>query len=269
MKAIMRRPLELFPTAQRRSATSAMFGLLVGSVTAVACGSSIPTALPTPPPELNQTPLDTKLFIEALFLGTGPLADYGNRGCPSREDRMSGWPEGSLVTITMSPTLASDERAGVIGPALQTRDATGGAITTSLEVVNQSDPRLPTGEIGVAKLSRDEVSKICGSSAASLCAVIAQNGGVIQSGRIVGVENTGGGFSHELGHALFGLCHLNQASLVYRNIEGQTPSSMMGAANGGRRLTDDDLRAIRAVYAAGLRAGAPRSAFVQAGLIRP
>ena len=37
----------------------------------------------------------------------------------------------------------------------------------------------------------------------------------------------------------------------------------------GRLLTDDDLRAIRAVYAAGLRAGAARTQFVQAGLINP
>lgn len=254
---------------QRLSTARAVFGLLIGSLTSVACGSGNPVAVPTPSPDPSETLFDTKAFVEALFLGTGPLADYGSRGCATQDDRMAGWPEGSLVTITMSPTLSSDERAGVIGPASQAREATGGAVTTSVEVANEPDPPSPTGDIGVAKLSRDEVSRVCGNPAASLCAVIAQSGGVIRSGRIVGVENNGAGFSHELGHALFGLCHLNPASLVYRNLEGQSPSSMMGAASGGRRLTDDDLRAIKAVYAAGLRAGAARSQFIQAGLINP
>jgi hypothetical protein len=254
---------------QRLPVTPVVFGLFFGLLMFVACGSDTPTAIPTPPPELNETPLNTKLFIEALFLGTGPLADYGNRGCATQDDRMVGWPEGSLVTISMSPTLSPDERAGVIGPASQAREATGGAVSTSVELANEPEPPPPTGEIAVAQLSKDEVSRICGNSRASLCALITQSGGIIRSARIVGVANTGGGFSHELGHALFGLCHLNPASLAYRNIEGQSPSSMMGAASGGRQLTDDDLRAIRAVYAAGLRAGASRSQFIQAGLINP
>jgi hypothetical protein len=253
---------------RRLLVTAVGLGLLIGALSSLACGSGSPTAVPLPAPELTETPLDTRLLIEALFLGTGPLADHGNRGCLTQADRMAGWPEGSVVKITMASTLSADERAGVIGPASQAREATGGAITTSVEVSNDADPPPPTGEIWVAIASRDEVSRECGP-AADLCVHMTHSGGVIQAGRIVGVENGGPGFTHELGHALFGLCHLNRASLVYRNPEGHAPSSMMGLANRGMRLTEDDLRAIKAVYAAGLRAGAPRSQFIEAGLIKP
>lgn len=210
--------------------------------------------------------------MEALFFGTGPLADYSNRGCATQDERMVGWPEGSMVTITMTPTLSAEERAGVVGPAAQAREATGGAVTTTPELASDSDPPLPTGEIAVVKVSPDQVHMLCGSPKADLCAPIVQSFGVIRSARIIGPEvagSDGGGYSHELGHALFGLCHLNPDSLVFRNRYGESPSSMMGAGNGGRRLTDDDMRAIKAVYAAGLRAGASRTEFIQAGLINP
>lgn len=250
--------------------TRALLGLAIGAVTAGACGGRAPTASPTPTLPDRPQPFNRAAFIEALFFGTGPLADYSNRGCATQDERMVGWPDGSVVNITMPPTLSAEERAGVIGPASQTREATGGAVTTTIELASDSNPPQPTGEIFVYKVSPDQVHVLCGSPKADLCAPIVQSFGIIRSARIIGAEvagGDGGGYSHELGHALFGLCHLNPASAVFQNPYGQSPSSMMGAGNGGRRLTDDDMRAIKAVYAAGLRAGASRTEFINAGLI--
>lgn len=248
----------------------ALLGLVISAVTAGACGSGTPTVSPTPTPPDASQPLDRAAFIEALFFGTGPLADYSNRGCATQDQRMVGWPEGSVVTITISPTLSAEERAGVIGPASQAREATGGAVTTTVESATGSDPPQPTGEIAVVKVPPDQVQMLCGSQEADLCAAVVQSFGVIRSARIIGPDvagGDGGGYSHELGHALFGLCHLNPASAVFQNPYGRSPASIMGAGNGGRRLTDDDMRAIKAVYAAGLRAGASRTEFINAGLI--
>ena len=229
------------------------------------CGDAVPTApLPSPSP----SPFDTKAFVEALFLGSGPMSDPSNRGCINA-DRMAGWLQGTPMRIRLSPRLSEDERAGIVGPASQITEATQGAVRVSVEVAAEPDPMPGFSELTASPFAAADIAVLCNNPRASLCVITAVRNYELVSVRIVGTSgNQGGGYSHEFGHGI-GLCHLNPASPAYLNPERRRPSSIMGAASAGRRFTQDDLEAIRSVYAAGLRAGATRAQFVEAGLIHP
>ena len=76
-------------------------------------------------------------------------------------------------------------------------------------------------------------------------------------------------FPHEMGHGIFGFCHINPDTSVFRSRQ-EPPSTVMGWGNIDEgQLTADDTRTTQAVYAAGLTAGASRAQFVAAGLINP
>ena len=71
-----------------------------------------------------------------------------------------------------------------------------------------------------------------------------------------------GPFAHELGHGLYGFCHLRQDT-------GASYVSVMGWFNNEGRLSESDAAAVRAVYTAGLTAGSRRPQLVAAGPINP
>jgi hypothetical protein len=68
--------------------------------------------------------------------------------------------------------------------------------------------------------------------------------------------------AHEVGHGLFGFGHIE-----LRNVEGMTTATMVPGGCEVGRLTTPETDAIQASYARGMRAGATRAEFAQAGLV--
>jgi hypothetical protein len=244
--------------------------IVIGSLMLLAlaaCGGTSTGAPTTPTAPATVDPnVDMRLFIEALFLGQGPWAAAGG-GCSAGQGIWAGWPRGSLVTIRVSNDLAANERDAVMGPVNQLDFATGGALRANVQYVEESNPTPARGEITVAK-----VADGCGPTAAGCAIPTFDARGVISAARIlrVGPPNPGlGPYAHELGHALYGFCHINSDIAISRNPPGVHPSTVMGAGNNGGRLTDEDVAAVRAVFGAGLSPGDSRAQFAAAGLINP
>lgn len=226
------------------------------------CGGGGPTA-PTGPPAF-----EPKDFVEALFLGTGPLADPASRGC--RGVLMDGWAPGSVIRVRISTTLSAVEREGAMGPLAQLPDATDGMVSATVEFTDERLPFPRAGEITVTSVV-DPVAVGCPPNS-SLCTIFTSvgPGGSIGSARIVGrVGNLGGGYSHEMGHAALGFCHINPKSDIFNNQPGRSPSTVMGFGSGAKALSDQDFDATRSAYDAGLHVGASRREFLAAQLINP
>lgn len=232
-----------------------------------ACGgtSTGPSTTPTAPATVDAS-VDMRLFIEALFLGQGSWAAPGG-GCLAGQGVWAGWPRGSLVTIRVSNDLSAIERDAVMGPVNQLDFATGGELRANVQFVEEPNPTPARGEITVAK-----VADGCSATAAGCAIPTFDARGVISAVRIlrVGPPNPGvGPYAHELGHGLYGFCHINSDTTIWKNPTGVHPSTVMGVGNNGGRLSDEDVAAVRAVFAAGLSPGASRAQFVAAGLINP
>jgi hypothetical protein len=202
--------------------------------------------------------LSFKQYVEALFLGTGPLAQAGQAGCLAGPGRMAGWPSGAAVTVILGRSLSTEQKRRASAAAMQSSDATAGLVNATIRESEDLYPTPDELEIAVRRTSQDTPFPC--SPAADGCTVPGQSSNQAVLSRVVILmrgESTLLG--HEIGHALYGFCHLST--------EAGYVSVMGNFDQAGRGLSEADLAATQAVYRAGLRAGAVRSDFLSAGLI--
>jgi hypothetical protein len=197
-------------------------------------------------------------YVEALFLGTGPLAQSPQAGCPSGAGRMSGWPSDARVTVTLGASLSADQQKRAAAAVSQIDQATAGVVHAT---TRGSDDRYPfSGTSEIVILQADPASVFpCSTEALGCTLPQFVMPGIFGS---VNIVMRGASFlvGHEVGHGLYGFCHLtHEAGYV----------SVMGSFIDTGALSEADLAASRAVYLAGLRGGATRGDFVSAGVIRP
>ena len=130
--------------------------ILVTFVMATGCGdSAIPTSLtsPTSPtPAVDPTPQlvierGVADYIEALFLGLGPLSPTdGNSGCPDGQyGYWIGW-ENSNLRVTVSDVVDSAAKRLVERAAAQVSEATAGRYSATYSQTGATNPIPGHGE---------------------------------------------------------------------------------------------------------------------------
>ncbi len=218
-----------------------------------------------------------KNYVEALFLGSGEFVPQdGNLGCPSWNERWSGFPKGTTVRVIVSTTVdgnsldGQDTQQMIQDGLADVPYASAGWLTTTYETTSDPDPMPGVDEV-TSTDHPDPASTGCGEFGCI------HHGWrdpgtftVFVSGRAVQPEHliNSDGFVHDIvGHGVMGLCHIDQEMI------GGNPVSLMpggpGAANGAEadKLSAADIVATRAVYGSGLDVGAGRAEFLAADLI--
>lgn len=198
-------------------------------------------------------------YVEALFLGSGPLAQSPQTGCLTN-GAMTGWPVGSHVTVTLAASLDAVQRQRATTAVTQASEAFVGRLGAGTRESGERHPTVGPFEI-VAEQSDLSVPFACSRDALG-CAIPLQfaSPGQLLRAQIV-MNGSSNRIGHEVGHTLYGFCHV-------ATLPGF--ASIMGSYDeDGRGLSDADLEATRAVYGAGLQGGATRSEFAAAGLITP
>jgi hypothetical protein len=205
--------------------------------------------------------------IDALFLGSGPLIPRdGATECPL-QGVWSGYPRGANVQVRVSSRLPAGVQAGIAQAVEQLGAATGGALTVTVLVTPEVDPRPGFNEITVAEAPLPRTAG-CRSDEGCIQYNFAGRG-LLMGARVVGSPGRSvAAYVHDaVGHGVLGLCHLDA-----RQIGGPEASLMSGGpgvspGSGGSTLTALDLDALGAVYASGVSPGAARSAFLATRLV--
>ncbi|HYN11006.1 MAG TPA: hypothetical protein VES67_26730 [Vicinamibacterales bacterium] len=228
---------------------------------------------------------DWRDYVEGIFLGAGPLRtpeadDNCAQGFDINPEIMAGFARGTTVVNKISTAIDPRWREVMRQTLAQVSEASDGAIQTVVEITDDTVPAVGSAEVGhaVSPTLIAECSPIgCCSASALACYTpffVQGRAGRFHSGRALfrdGVlANTGEGvpFAHEIGHIVLGFCHVN-AQPLGRQSDGTLVSLMgFGTAPLPNRLTPFDIEAARAVYRAGLTAGATRSDFQAAGVIK-
>jgi hypothetical protein len=242
------------------------------TVVAAGCGGPSPGA-ETPVP-LQPSPLpapsvvDPSLadYIEALFLGSGPLIPRDGVPACVYQGRWARWTKAATVRILISTTASASTRDSVQRLADQIAVATRGEIRATMTVTADRDPLPAPGEVTMT-LHPNPVSTGCQFSRG--CVHIGYGTNVLVSARAV-LDNTvpPRGWAHELGHAILGMCHVDGLLI------GGAGNSMMSAgpdvfsSDISDGLSARDLLASQTVYGASLEPLASRDDFIRAGLVR-
>ena len=209
--------------------------------------------------------LDPRDFIEAIFLGSGPL-----RGEPPYcSGVMTGWPAGSEIRVLVSTSVPAVHRDVAMKTVAQFLEATHGSVRGTVAIVDDPNPLPRKGEITIAALDGPAMQAFCGRAAG--CALTTLRGHEIRSARIAFLAFLSSAernvVAHELGHAVLGLCHMS-----VNGTSDLQPPAIMGNTSVKPNKQDDSwdpstVKASAAVYGAGLTPGAGWAEFFAAGLV--
>ena len=229
-----------------------------------------------PSGQVTFTVVDFQEFIEALFLGTGPLqAPNDPVPCVSiapgiTRGVLHGFARGSDVPVRVASALSGSVQAVLREEIATIPGATLGRLRTTFELSADPDPPQRDSEIVLA-FSPNTIA-LCGSDYA--CGQIPFSTlGLMRSAKFTYSPTIGEVPAvHEVAH-LLGMCHVS-AELI----GGRPANSLMGnfavlptsgPPTNEPRLTPWDIEALGAVYGSSLQPGAVRSDFVAAGLVKP
>ncbi len=213
--------------------------------------------------------VDPRNVIDAILLGSGPLAVAENQGC-SRPPFMAGWRPGSQVAIRVSTGVRQSRRASAEAVVPQVSVATAGNVTAYIAPTGDADPTPAVGEITLADIPTAAMRTFCACTNCVGCAQSFSSAGFTNRVRIVMGDNANDSTPpHEIGHGI-GACHMIAAA-------GFTPPPTMGVSLDGvtsprgrlLQLEPATLKAMETTYAAGLVAGASRGSFISKGLVPP
>jgi hypothetical protein len=211
-------------------------------------------------------------YVEALFLGTGPLSPAdGNHGC-SATGWVRGFAPGIEVPVLVSTTVSSDKAAAIQHVIGQVSQATAGRVRARYVQTTDQNP-VPAQDQATSTTHPRPSSQGCGSDGG--CTIhqfvtSARPGRFLSSRAVQPAGQTPEAYAHDaVGHGVLGLCHVDG------NLIGGAHLSLMSAGRGvfsgdiAGGLTAYDLAAAQAVYSAGVESGDQRQDLIRAGLIDP
>jgi hypothetical protein len=225
-----------------------------------------------PSRDVSEWFFDFRDYIEAIFVGTGPLAPSdGNHGC-SATGWVRGFPRGTDVPVLVSTTVSSAKVSAIKDTISQVSSATGGGLRS--HYVQTTDPNPLPGQGEATSTTHEDASSVgCATDHGCTIHVFVSNSqpGRFKSSRAVqpGAQ-TPEAYAHDaVGHGVLGLCHVdgNRIGGASRSLMSAGPGVYSGDIAG--RLTTYDLKASQALYGSGLDAGDTRQNLVSAGLIKP
>ena len=208
-------------------------------------------------------------YIEALFLGTGPLTPTdGVRGCPQSFGRWLGFPAGTTVQLLISSSVPPPSASALTDAAATVPGATGGALSVNVGSTSEANP-LPTLNQVTATMHPDPLSTGCGFAQGCTRFTFVPGMPLILSARaILATNQFTPAYVHDaIGHGVLGLCHVDG------NLIGGARLSLMSFGPGvfsnqlPARLSDFDLLAAQTVFNSGLAPGATRDDFLRMGLV--
>ena len=233
------------------------------------------------------TDTDIADYIEALFLGLGPLSPGGEyAGCPDGEyGHWIGWEQNIRLRITVSDVVDSAAMRLVEMAVTQLSEATAGRYFATYSRTDAPNPLPGLHEVTLTE-HPDPVSQGCPLPRG--CTIFTFTGHQTARGAISQFHSSGtsvlrgarailqttylppqGHLHDAIGHGALGLCHIDER----RN--GGTQNSLMSGGPTARgadlpdRLTQRDLDAINAVFSSDLAVGARRADFVREGMVNP
>ncbi len=208
-------------------------------------------------------------YIEALFLGTGPLTPTdGVRGCPQSFGRWLGFPSGTNVQLLISSTVPQVSAIALADAAGTVPGASAGALSVTVGSTSDANPAPAANQV-TATTHPNPQSVGCGFAQGCTSFSFVPGTPLILSARAVLATNqfTAAYVHDAIGHGVLGLCHVDG------NLIGGARLSLMSFGPGvfssalPLQLTDFDLLATRTVFNSGLNRGATRDDFLRMGLV--
>ena len=211
-------------------------------------------------------------YVEALFLGTGPLTPTdGTIGCPRSFGRWLGFPANTSVQLIVSASVPQFGAAALSVGANQVPEASVGSLSVMVGATADLDPRPAPNQV-TATMHANPISLGCGfpQGCTQFTFGAADLSQIVSARAILVTGQTAAAYVHDaIGHGVMGLCHVDG------NRIGGARLSLMSFGPGvfsdqlPQQFSSFDLIATKAVFRSGLRPGATRDDFLRVGLVNP
>jgi hypothetical protein len=210
-------------------------------------------------------------YIDGVLLGFGRFNPGRVADCPAEtpQHAWTSFARGTTVRVRIGQSVPPTAVDAITRLVNQVSEATGGNIGATVETSPDAEPLPRTGEVTIAAVP-DVQAKGCSAGAAG-CVVYQwapprPTFGLVLSAIAYG--RTGSSpqtFVHEVGHALYGLCHVLGGQFA----AGEGSLMASGGAAPAPMLTRLDIAALQAAYSSSLSPAAVRADFVRVGLVNP
>ena len=211
--------------------------------------------------ELPVFTMDLRNAIDALYFGSGPMAECPNSRALNPPASM--WPDGTVVRIMVSAEAGEANRVLAQVFADDYAATVGGAVRATTEIVSDDFHTTPVSGLPAFSIGM-RVLQVCPQVNVVACA----NFGPAPLGTnraFVNLNGVGGGISvsHEMGHT-YGMFHVHVNASARPEL-----NFLMNPVLLTDRLSDPERNAIIAARAGGLRAGTTRNQALALGLVLP
>ena len=226
--------------------------------------------------EVRIESVDLRDVIDALYFGSGPLIPRdGLTACISPSRSWITYPSGVTVRLIMSSSTVSAAVQQLVQRAADDWvTTTNGTNSVIVQLTGEADPRPGSNEITVAT-HPDPISQGCGFERG--CTILTIRSSLLVSARAIlgpSIAAATAAYSHDaVGHGGLGMCHIDGGLIggARNTLMGGGPNVFSCSSTSdiciATSLSPLDAAAARAVYGSGLPRGAPRSAFLAAGLV--
>ena len=217
----------------------------------------------SPSIELPVFTMDLRNAIDALYFGSGPMADDTTSARVQSNPFAAIWPDGTVLRILVSAEAGEPNRAAAQTFADSYAAATGGAVTATTQIV--PDDFHSAGLIGPGPFTIGvRVLRVCPQTNVLACA----NSGPAPVGLNTAFVNMNGALGtdaveHEMGHT-YGLNHVHVNASARADL-----NFLMNPVVLSSQITDPERNAIVAARNGGLRPGMRRSDALALGLVLP
>ncbi len=226
-------------------------------VAAVSGGTTGPGSV-----ELPVFTMDLRNAIDALFFGSGPMADAPSTALGNPSAAM--WADGTVLRILVSQEAGEATRANAQTFADDYAALTGGFVTATTEIVPDDFHTTTLLSVPLFQIDMRVLPNFCGLVNVIACAYYGPTP-IGPNRSIVTMNGVGGSVSiaHELGHA-YGMSHVHVNSSVRAELQ-----FLMNPALVATQMTETEKNAIVTARNGGLRAGWTRNQALAAGLVLP
>ena len=204
-------------------------------------------------------------IVESLIFGSGLLSTSPSGCLRSRE--WAGWRRGSKLIVNIPGSMSSSKISLIHQFAQLVSSISNNNLIVETKIKETTSRQFETDEIDVIE-DRNPQALGCFNNFACAQARYNEDGSIRYVSVVIAPDQVDSVIGHELGHAIFGFCHISGELILANNSLMSGPTEEFFAISSALP-TMIDIFTVQEIFGSGLDPGATHQEAIDQGLIHP